>query len=230
MELDKNSPEKNIVIPLFPLPTTVFYPNTSLPLHIFEPRYRSMVADALNGKGEIGMILLRPGWERDYQGTPEIMTIGCLGKIKHHSELPEGKYNILLSGLYRFRILNEIKGKIYRQAQVEFLKEINDKDLTSEPSPIKEKLIRVMRLYLKNLPEGTKIEQALDIKNCCKLGEFVDKLTHHFDLPVNKMQEFLEQQDVQKRADSLNSLIEFKNQLIQISKNMGGREIDFSMN
>jgi len=230
MELDKNSPGENIVIPLFPLPTTVFYPNTSLPLHIFEPRYRSMVADALNGKGEIGMILLKPGWESAYQGTPEIMTIGCLGKIKQHSELPEGKYNILLSGLYRFRILNEIKGKVYRQAQVEFLKEINDKDLTSEPSPIKEKLIRVMRLYLTNLPEGTKIEQTLDMKNCCKLGEFVDKLTHHFDLPVNKMQEFLEQQDVQKRADSLNSLIEFKNQLIQISKNMGRREIDFSMN
>ncbi len=230
MELDKNSPEKNIVIPLFPLPTTVFYPNTSLPLHIFEPRYRSMVADALNGKGEIGMILLKPGWESDYQGTPEIMTVGCLGKIKRHCELSEGKYNILLSGLYRFRILNEIKGKVYRQAQVEFLKEINDKDLTSEPSPIKEKLIRVMRLYLKNLPEGTKIEQALDMKNCRNLAEFVDKLTHHFDLPVNKMQEFLEQQDVQKRANSLYSLIEFKNQLIQISKNMGGKEIDFSMN
>ena len=230
MESDKNPPEKNIVIPLFPLPTTVFYPNTSLPLHIFEPRYRSMVADALNGKGEIGMILLKPGWESAYQGTPEIMTIGCLGKIKHHSKLPEGKYNILLSGLYRFRILNEIKGKIYRQAQVEFLKEINDKDLTSEPSPIKEQLIRIMRLYLKNLPEGTKIEQALDMKNCRNLAEFVDKLTHHFDLPVNKMQEFLEQQDVQKRANSLYSLIEFKNQLIQISKNMRGREIDFSMN
>ena len=230
MESDKNSPEKNIVIPLFPLPTTVFYPNTSLPLHIFEPRYRRMVADALNGKGVIGIILLKPGWESDYQGTPEIMEIGCLGTIKRHSELPEGKYNILLSGLYRFRILNEIKGKIYRQAQVEFLKEINDKDLTSEPSPIKEQLIRIMRLYLKNLPEGTKIEQALDIKNCRNLAEFVDKLTHHFDLPVNKMQEFLEQQDVQKRANSLYSLIEFKNQLIQISKNMKGREVDFSMN
>ena len=117
MESDKNFPEKKIVIPLFPLPTTVFYPNTSLSLHIFEPRYRNMVADALNGKGEIGMILLKPGWESDYQGTPEVMTIGCLGKIEHHSELPEGKYNILLSGLYRFRILNEIKGKIYRRRQ-----------------------------------------------------------------------------------------------------------------
>ena len=230
MESEKSFPEKKIVIPLFPLPTTVFYPNTSLPLHIFEPRYRSMVADALNGKGEIGMILLKPGWKSDYQGTPEIMTIGCLGKIKQYSELPEGKYNILLSGLYRFRILNEIKGKIYRQAQVEFLKEINDKDLTSEPSPIKEQLIKIMRLYLKNLPEGKKIEHTLDMKNCQNLAEFVDKLTHHFDLPVNKMQEFLEQQDVQKRANALYSLIEFKKQLIQISKNMEGLKIDFSMN
>jgi len=230
MESDKNFPEKDIVIPLFPLPTTVFYPNTSLPLHIFEPRYRDMVEDALNGKGEIGMVLLKPGWESNYQGAPEIMNIGCIGKITRHSELPEGKYNILLSGLYRFRILNEIKGKTYRQAEVELLKEINNKDLTSEASPIKERLIRIMRLYLKNLPDGTKIENELHMENCQNLAEFVDKLTNHFDLPVNKMQEFLEQHDVQKRANSLYSLIEFKNQIIQISKNMKDQEVDFSMN
>ena len=230
MEFDKNPPEKDIVIPLFPLPATVFYPNTSLPLHIFEPRYRNMVEDALNGKGEIGMILLKPGWENDYQGTPEIMTIGCVGKITRHSELPEGKYNILLSGLYRFRILNEIKGKTYRQAEVAILKEINNKDLTSQASPIKERLTRIMQLYLKNIPNGAKIEEALHMENCQNLAEFVDKLTHHFDLPVNKMQEFLEQQDVQKRADSLYSLIEFKNQLIQISKSMKDKEVDFRMN
>ena len=230
MESEKKISGENPIIPLFPLPTTVFYPNTSLPLHIFEPRYRNMVEDALNGKGEIGIILLKPGWESDYQGTPEIMTTGCVGKIERHSKLPEGKYNILLSGLYRFRILNEIGGKIYRQAEVEFLKEINDQDLTTKTSPIKEQLIRVMQLYLKNLPDGTKVEQTLNIENCRKLAEFVDKLTHQFDLPPNKMQEFLEQQDVQKRANSLYSLIEFKNQLIQISKNMKGKKIDFSMN
>ena len=229
MESKKKSGESS-VIPLFPLPTTVFYPNTSLPLHIFEPRYRNMVEDALNGKGEIGMVLLKPGSESDYQGTPEIMTTGCVGKIEHHSKLPEGKYNILLSGLYRFRILNEIGGKIYRQAEVEFLKEINDQDLTTKTSPIKEQLIRVMQLYVKNLPDKTNVEHILDLENCSKLAEFVDKLTHQFDLPPNKMQEFLEQQDVQKRANSLYSLIEFKNQLIQISKNMKGKKIDFSMN
>ena len=230
MEQDNNPAKKNIVIPLFPLPTTVFYPNTFLPLHIFEPRYRSMVADVLENGGKIGIILLKTGWEKDYHGTPGIMTIGCVGEIEYHSQLPEGKYNILLSGLHRFRILREIEGKLYRQAQVELLEEINNQDLTTEPSPAKEQLSRIMRLYLKNLPEGTKIEQALDMGNCQKLAEFVDKLTHHFDLPVSKMQEFLEQQDVQKRANSLYSLIEFKNQLIKISKDMKGREIDVSMN
>ena len=230
MESEKKFSGENSVIPLFPLPSTVFYPNTSLPLHIFEPRYRNMVEDALNGKGEIGIILLKPGWESDYQGTPEIMATGCVGKIERHLKLPEGKYNILLSGLYRFRILNEIGGKIYRQAEVEFLKEINDQDLTTKTSPIKEQLIRVMQLYLKNLPDETKVEQTLDLENCRKLAEFVDKLTHQFDLPPNKMQEFLEQQDVQKRANSLYSLIEFKNQLIQISKNMKDKKVDFSMN
>jgi Lon protease-like protein len=230
MESEKKFSGENSVIPLFPLPSTVFYPNTSLPLHIFEPRYRNMVEDALNGKGEIGIILLKPGWESDYQGTPEIMATGCVGKIERHSKLPEGKYNILLSGLYRFRILNEIGGKVYRQAEVEFLKEINDQDLTTKTSPIKEQLIRVMKLYLKSLPDETKVEQTLDLENCRKLAEFVDKLTHQFDLPPNKMQEFLEQQDVQKRANSLYSLIEFKNQLIQISKNMKDKKVDFSMN
>ena len=67
------------------------------------------------------MVLLKPGWENDYQGTPEIMTIGCVGKIEHHFQLPEGKYNILLSGLHRFRILHEIEGKLYRQAQPFFI-------------------------------------------------------------------------------------------------------------
>ncbi|SVB79987.1 uncharacterized protein METZ01_LOCUS232841 [marine metagenome] len=219
-----------MIIPLFPLPTTVFFPNTSLPLHIFEPRYRSMVADALNEEREIGMILLKPGWEIDYQGTPEIRTIGCAGKISSHSQLPEGKYNILLSGLYRFRILSEVEGKLYRQAQVEILKEVNNQDLATEPSPIKEKLTKIMRIYLKNFPEGTKIEELLSLKNCKGLAEFVDKLTYQFDLSASKMQEFLEQQDVQKRADSLHTLIQFKNQLARISKNMKDREVNFSMN
>lgn len=225
-----NQIKKNIVVPLFPLPTTVFYPNTFLPLHIFEPRYRSMVADALQGEERIGMILLKPGWEKNYHNNPEIMGTGCLGKIERHSQLPEGKYNILLSGLHRFRILQEIEGKAYRQAKVEILDEINNQDLTAAPLPIKKQVTKNMKQYLDNISNGKLIEQELNMENCSTLAQFVDRIIYHFDLPINKMQELLEEQDVLKRANSLYSIIELKNQLIKISKKMKNEGIDFSRN
>ena len=227
---DNNQVKRNIVVPLFPLPTTVFYPNTFLPLHIFEPRYRSMVTDALEGEGKIGMILLKAGWENDYTDAPEIMTVGCVGKIERHSQLPEGEYNILLSGLHRFRILQEIGGKLYRQAQIEILEEINNQNLTVDSLPIKKQVIENMRRYLENISDGEKIEHALDMENCDTLAQFVDRIAYHFDLPASKMQEFLEEQDVHKRANILYSLIELKTQLIKISKEIKDGGIDFSMN
>ena len=230
MEPDNKPAKRNIVIPLFPLPTTVFYPNTFLPLHIFEPRYRSMVADVLENGGKIGIILLKTGWEKDYHGTPEIMTIGCVGEIEYHSQLPEGKYNILLSGLHRFRILREIEGKLYRQAQVELLEEINNQDLTDDSLPIKKQVIDNMKQYLGNISDGKQVEQALDMENCSTLAQFVDRIAYHFNQPAIKMQEFLEEQDVQKRANTLYSLIKLNTQLIKISKELKEGGIDFSMN
>ena len=227
---DDNQAKRNIIIPLFPLPTTVFYPNTFLPLHIFESRYRSMVTDALEGEGKIGMILLKTGWENDYNDAPEIMTVGCVGKIDRHSQLPEGKYNILLSGLHRFRILQEIGGKLYRQAKIEILEEINNQNLTVDSLPIKKQVIENMKQYLGNISDGKKVEQALDMENCVTLAQFVDRIAYHFDLPASKMQKFLEEQDVQKRANTLHSLIELKTQLIKISKEIKEGGIDFSMN
>ena len=74
-------------IPVFPLPNVVLFPNVFLPLHIFEPRYRQMVDDALTGDRIIGMVLLRPGWEADYEGRPPVYPIGCAGVITHAERL-----------------------------------------------------------------------------------------------------------------------------------------------
>ena len=95
------------LLPLFPLPNVVLFPNVFLPLHIFEPRYREMVADALAGDRMIGMVLLRPGWEHDYEGRPPVYPIGCSGVITHVERLADGRYNIVLRGLERFRIVEE---------------------------------------------------------------------------------------------------------------------------
>jgi Lon protease-like protein len=107
-----------LTVPLFPLPNLVFFPKTFLPLHIFEPRYRAMVKDASEDDRLIGMVLLKDGWEQDYEGTPPVHRIGCAGKIIALESLPDGRYNLMLHGSYRFRIESEACDKAYREAQV----------------------------------------------------------------------------------------------------------------
>jgi Lon protease-like protein len=105
-------------IPIFPLPNVVLFPNVFLPLHIFETRYRQMVDAALSGDRIIGMVLLRPGWEGDYEGRPPVYPIGCAGVITHAERLPDGRFNIVLRGMEKFRIASEDTGQLYRVANV----------------------------------------------------------------------------------------------------------------
>jgi hypothetical protein len=107
------------LLPLFPLPNAVLFPNVFLPLHIFEPRYREMVADAVASDRMIGMVLLRPGWDRDYEGTPPVYPVGCSGVITHVEALADGRFNIVLRGLERFRVIDEDRTLSYRRAHVE---------------------------------------------------------------------------------------------------------------
>lgn len=93
--------------PLFPLPNVVLFPGAILPLHIFEPRYRRMTADVLEGGKRIAMALLRPGWEKLYYGKPTIEQVVCVGRIVAHERLADGKYNFLLQGQWRAVIARE---------------------------------------------------------------------------------------------------------------------------
>jgi Lon protease-like protein len=116
-------------IPIFPLPNAVLFPNVFMPLHIFEPRYRTMVADALAGDRIIGMVLLKPGFEADYEGRPPIYPTGCAGVITHSEPLPDGRYNIVLRGIEKFLITGEDDSKPYRLATVDPLPEpVTDAD------------------------------------------------------------------------------------------------------
>ena len=114
-------------IPIFPLPNVVLFPTALLPLHIFEPRYRAMVADALESERLIGMVMLRPGWEPRYEEAPDVYPIGCAGFITHADRLPDGRFNIMLRGLEKFRIVGERParegGERYRMARVESIVE-----------------------------------------------------------------------------------------------------------
>src|SRR5258705_7755739 len=115
-------------IPVFPLPDLVFFPHASLPLHIFEPRYREMTEDALRGDRLIAMALLKPGWERGYDGNPEIFPLACAGLIEEEARLPDGRFNIRLWGVTRVEVLSFEKESPYRVARVRVLDDRNEVD------------------------------------------------------------------------------------------------------
>jgi Lon protease-like protein len=117
----------SFALPIFPLPTVVLFPNVFLPLHIFEPRYRQMVADALTGDRIVGMVLLRPGYESEYEGAPPIYPVGCSGLITHAEKLDDGRYNLVLRGIEKFSINSEeapAEGRLYRSAMISPLDDI----------------------------------------------------------------------------------------------------------
>ena len=114
-------------IPLFPLAGAILFPRAQLPLHIFEPRYRDMVRDALAGQGRIGMI--QPSGDGD---PPPLFQAGCVGEVVGAEELADGRYNIVLQGSARFRLIAERDlGTAYRQADVD-LAAFDDE----EPEPL----------------------------------------------------------------------------------------------
>lgn len=97
-----------LVVPLFPLPNVVLFPRAVLPLHIFEERYKVMTADALDGDRRVAMALLKGGWEKDYYSRPVIEPVVCVGRILSHERLADGRYNFLLQGVARARVVREM--------------------------------------------------------------------------------------------------------------------------
>jgi Lon protease-like protein len=131
-------------IPIFPLDDLMVFPNILRPLHVFESRYRAMVADALKGDRVIGMIQLRPGYEGNYEGRPPVFAIGCAGVITDFEQLPDGRYNIVLRGLVKFRIVSEDHSLAYRVARVEAILEEPDSRERAALGKQRERLIALL--------------------------------------------------------------------------------------
>ncbi len=132
------SVSRSSIVPIFPLPETVFFPGTTLPLHIFEDRYVEMVRDAAAGEGLIAMTLLRSGWERDEQGSPSVHQVGTVGRIEKLVSIPGGRFDIRLVGLQRVRFREVQTDTPYRVAHVDPLPEIDvDED---DPAVVRAKL------------------------------------------------------------------------------------------
>jgi Lon protease-like protein len=205
------------LLPLFPLPNVVLFPNVFLPLHIFEARYREMVADAIAGDRLIGMVLLRPGWERDYEGRPSVYRVGCSGVITHFEKLPDGRYNMVLRGLDRFQIVEEDHQRSYRRGVIEPLPE---RTMTDDDRMV----IRRQRSRLETLlsPSGEKAAalqheaggagRASDPTMPASMSDedTVNALAQYLDFEPLEKQALLEKASLRARAESLVELLEMK--------------------
>ncbi len=191
------------LLPLFPLPNVVLFPNVFLPLHIFEPRYREMIGDALESDRMIGMVLLRPGWDRDYQGNPPVYPIGCSGVITHVERQADGRYNIVLRGVERFRIVDEDHGLSYRRATVMPIPEAalaaTDRDA-----------IRSHRSKLEALLAPAVEQGAARMPAAMSDEDLINALSQYLDLEPLEKQALLEQRCLRSRAESLVELLEMK--------------------
>jgi Lon protease-like protein len=189
-------------IPLFPLPDVVLFPHVSLPLHIFEPRYRKMVADALSGHRTIGMILLRPGWKDDYYGRPPVFASGCAGRIETCQELEGGKYNIVLRALSRFRVIEEHAGEPYRVATVEPRPEHED--------PAAADLDGARRRVLAAIGRAADGPATLVLNSDLPHGPFVDALAQSLPLDPLERQSLLDCDSVAERYARLLEVLDFR--------------------
>lgn len=132
-------PEYLEALPLFPLPGTVFFPNTLLPLYVFEARYRQMTEHALEGDGLLAVVLRRDEEERDQ--LLDLFTVAGLGRIVHHERLPDGRFHILLQGLARVELSEELSSPelLYRRAKARVVAEppVDDEALGRELATLK---------------------------------------------------------------------------------------------
>tara|TARA_R110002072_G_scaffold1258_2_gene10278 strand:- start:29 stop:724 length:696 start_codon:yes stop_codon:yes gene_type:complete len=123
MELDFDPTAFSGHVPLFPLPGAVILPAGLLPLHVFEERYREMLKDALAGERLVALAHLLPGYEEHYEGSPEIDPYVCVGRIVMDQELPDGRFNMVLAGVRRAKIIEEDRSKPYRVGRVQILED-----------------------------------------------------------------------------------------------------------
>ncbi len=191
-------------IPIFPLPNVVLFPNVFLPLHIFEPRYREMVADTLDGDRMIGMALLRPGWESDYEGRPAVFPIGCAGLITHQERLPDGRYNIILRGLQKFRIREEEGGRSYRVAHIEKIDEPGDVVDVGEIRAARRKLEALLVPQPSGRGHDPKVPPSMSDE------DLINALAQYMELEPLEKQALLERDGLLARCRSLIELLEIK--------------------
>ncbi len=188
-------------VPLFPLPGAILFPRAHLPLHIFEDRYKAMIADAMAGSGRIAMI--QPMEEGDPNG---LYRVGCVGELVGVEELEEGRFNIMLLGSKRFRLIAEVDGGTpYRQADID-LAAFNDDDPPPLASIQRAEIEREARKF------GDSLGLAVDWDAVERLDDemLVNAIAQVAPFDQGAKQALLEAESLHERADLVVQLMQFQ--------------------
>jgi Lon protease-like protein len=199
--LDFDAAQFSGKVRLFPLPNLVLFPHVMQPLHIFEPRYRELLADALADDQLITMSLLMPGWEKDYDARPPIESVVCVARIAAHQQQASDRHNVLLLGLKRARIVRELPAsRLYREAEVELVDDFYPSE-SAERSTMRQALVDRFRRSLPALTLPEQLEQILNAN--LPLGALTDLIGYSLDLDVNVKIRLLGESNVDRRAELL---------------------------
>ena len=185
-------------LPLFPLPNVVFIPNTVVPLHVFEARYRDLVRDCLADKRLLGIPTLLSGWESDYDGRPPVQSIAGVGRIIQHHRFPDGRYNIAVEGLGRVRLNHELPpDQTYRIASATLLVD----QLPGGADSMKPHLSRIRILLMQILAIHPKLQPRLEGMIDDPKPRIIDELAHLLIQDARERQQYLEQDRLDLRAE-----------------------------
>ena len=204
-------------IPIFPLDNFIFFPETNVPLNIFEPRYIKMIDDAMRGSKMIGMIQPR---KTSNDSKRDLYNVGCLGKITSYNESQDGRYLVVLKGLTRFKIIKEIKNnKLYRECEIDYKGYENDINIKKED--IKFSDLEVFFVDLKKLFK--KRGYVINWKEIEKqsLDQTINTLAMASPFSLEEKQVLLETPDLKSRKNKLGEIIktyvldDFSNTTIQ---------------
>ncbi len=190
--------------PLFPIAGAILFPRSQLPLHIFEPRYREMVRDAVDGGGHIAVVQPRLVEAEDEARQP-LYSIGCVGEIVGLEELEDGRFNIVLNGSHRFRLISEVDlGTPYRNADLD-VAALDDR----EPSPLAMAERAEVEREARRL--GDALGLAVDWSAVSRLDDemLVNAIAQVAPFDVSAKQALLEAETLDSRADLLVQLMQF---------------------
>ena len=229
-ELEFDAKTFSGVARLFPLPNVVLYPHVMQPLHIFEERYREMLEDALAGDGLIAMALLEPGWETDYDSRPPVARYACLGKVVAHHRLPDGRYNVLLLGVQRVRIVEELEPlRSFREAKVELVEDRYDFVSMAERNKMQAKLLAAFR---EHLPCACQLPEQLEemLSHHLPLGLLTDLAAYALPLGIDVKRKLLAERRVSVRVQTLLGQVEELAGRAATTSSAGGFPPSFSDN